>query len=183
MIVMVKEVVYFQLLETSCSLWRPQKVLQEMQLVISMLMSMVVSTPSTGSRTFFHFQTILNKLFISVTSVSVVFSSADPLCSEVRRVPGHAGEKQPDLQSLQEGDGQCRGFNILNSHLIFFTIFKNAVQQFCFSWQMSENMKKMEKETNLWKSRFENCNKALTNMMEEVCSSLTSLIKFVRVST
>ncbi|XP_029705236.1 beta-taxilin [Takifugu rubripes] len=33
--------------------------------------------------------------------------------------------------------------------------------------QMTEKMKKMEKETNLWKSRFENCNKALTDMMEE----------------
>lgn len=33
---------------------------------------------------------------------------------------------------------------------------------------MTEKMKKMEKETNVWKSRFENCNKALTDMMEEV---------------
>lgn len=33
---------------------------------------------------------------------------------------------------------------------------------------MTEQMKKMEKDTNLWKSRFENCNKALTDMMEEV---------------
>ncbi|CAF94960.1 unnamed protein product, partial [Tetraodon nigroviridis] len=32
---------------------------------------------------------------------------------------------------------------------------------------MTEKMKKMEKETNVWKSRFENCNKALTDMMEE----------------
>lgn len=30
-------------------------------------------------------------------------------------------------------------------------------------------MKKMEKESNLWKTRFENCNRALTNMIEEVC--------------
>lgn len=37
-------------------------------------------------------------------------------------------------------------------------------------FQMTEKMKKMEKETNLWKSRFENCNKALTVMMEEVRS-------------
>lgn len=37
-------------------------------------------------------------------------------------------------------------------------------------FQMTEKMKKMEKETNLWKSRFENCNKALTDMMEEVRS-------------
>ncbi len=29
----------------------------------------------------------------------------------------------------------------------------------------------MDKESNLWKTRFENCNKALTDMMEEVCSS------------
>lgn len=35
-------------------------------------------------------------------------------------------------------------------------------------FQMTEKMSKMEKETNLWKSRFENCNKALTDMMEEV---------------
>ena len=33
---------------------------------------------------------------------------------------------------------------------------------------MTEKMKKMEKETNVWKSRFENCNKALTDMMQEV---------------
>ncbi|XP_072218983.1 beta-taxilin [Leuresthes tenuis] len=32
---------------------------------------------------------------------------------------------------------------------------------------MSDKMKKMEKEANLWKSRFENCNKALNDMMEE----------------
>ncbi|XP_044025670.1 gamma-taxilin isoform X1 [Siniperca chuatsi] len=32
---------------------------------------------------------------------------------------------------------------------------------------MSDKMKKMEKESNLWKTRFENCNKALTDMMEE----------------
>lgn len=37
-------------------------------------------------------------------------------------------------------------------------------------FQMTEKMKKMEKETNLWKSRFESCNKALTDMMEEVRS-------------
>ncbi|KAK7907307.1 hypothetical protein WMY93_015919 [Mugilogobius chulae] len=32
---------------------------------------------------------------------------------------------------------------------------------------MSDKMKKMEKESNLWKTRFENCNKALTDMLEE----------------
>ncbi|XP_049913885.1 alpha-taxilin isoform X1 [Epinephelus moara] len=32
---------------------------------------------------------------------------------------------------------------------------------------MSEKMKKMDKESNLWKTRFENCNKALTTMIEE----------------
>ncbi|XP_020797301.2 LOW QUALITY PROTEIN: alpha-taxilin [Boleophthalmus pectinirostris] len=32
---------------------------------------------------------------------------------------------------------------------------------------MSEKMKKMEKESTLWKTRFENCNKALTDMLEE----------------
>ncbi|XP_071324057.1 beta-taxilin isoform X1 [Trachinotus anak] len=32
---------------------------------------------------------------------------------------------------------------------------------------MSAKMKKLEKESNLWKTRFENCNKALTDMMEE----------------
>ncbi|XP_068424986.1 beta-taxilin-like isoform X1 [Clinocottus analis] len=32
---------------------------------------------------------------------------------------------------------------------------------------MSEKMKKMEKESTLWRTRFENCNKALTDMMEE----------------
>lgn len=33
---------------------------------------------------------------------------------------------------------------------------------------MSEKMKKMEKESTLWRTRFENCNKALNDMMEEV---------------
>ncbi|XP_032399695.1 gamma-taxilin isoform X1 [Etheostoma spectabile] len=33
--------------------------------------------------------------------------------------------------------------------------------------KMSEKMKKMDKESNLWRTRFENCNKALTEMMEE----------------
>uniref|UniRef100_A0A3Q3A3V1 Taxilin beta a n=1 Tax=Kryptolebias marmoratus TaxID=37003 RepID=A0A3Q3A3V1_KRYMA len=33
---------------------------------------------------------------------------------------------------------------------------------------MTEKMKKVEKESNLWKTRFENCNKALTDMIEEV---------------
>ncbi|GAA6231662.1 alpha-taxilin-like isoform X1 [Lates japonicus] len=32
---------------------------------------------------------------------------------------------------------------------------------------MSAKMKKMEKESNVWKTRFENCNKALTDMIEE----------------
>uniref|UniRef100_A0A8C6S6H7 Beta-taxilin n=1 Tax=Neogobius melanostomus TaxID=47308 RepID=A0A8C6S6H7_9GOBI len=32
---------------------------------------------------------------------------------------------------------------------------------------MSDKMKNMEKESNLWKTRFENCNKALTDMLEE----------------
>ncbi|XP_023131265.2 alpha-taxilin isoform X1 [Amphiprion ocellaris] len=32
---------------------------------------------------------------------------------------------------------------------------------------MSDKMKKVEKESNLWKTRFENCNKALTDMIEE----------------
>ncbi|XP_054618339.1 beta-taxilin [Dunckerocampus dactyliophorus] len=32
---------------------------------------------------------------------------------------------------------------------------------------MSEKMKKMEKESNVWKLRFENCNKALTDLIEE----------------
>ncbi|XP_060908786.1 beta-taxilin-like isoform X2 [Labrus mixtus] len=39
--------------------------------------------------------------------------------------------------------------------------FKNEMEN------MSEKMKKMEKESNLWKKRFENCNKALTDMIEE----------------
>uniref|UniRef100_A0A3Q3XBZ7 Taxilin beta b n=1 Tax=Mola mola TaxID=94237 RepID=A0A3Q3XBZ7_MOLML len=34
---------------------------------------------------------------------------------------------------------------------------------------MTEKMKKMDKETNLWKTRFENCNKALSDMIEERC--------------
>uniref|UniRef100_A0A672GKU3 Taxilin beta n=1 Tax=Salarias fasciatus TaxID=181472 RepID=A0A672GKU3_SALFA len=33
---------------------------------------------------------------------------------------------------------------------------------------VGEKMKKVEKESNVWKTRFENCNKALTDMIEEV---------------
>uniref|UniRef100_A0A3Q3KX00 Taxilin beta a n=1 Tax=Mastacembelus armatus TaxID=205130 RepID=A0A3Q3KX00_9TELE len=33
--------------------------------------------------------------------------------------------------------------------------------------QMSDKMKKLERESNVWKTRFENCNKALTDMIEE----------------
>uniref|UniRef100_A0A665VRY0 Taxilin beta a n=1 Tax=Echeneis naucrates TaxID=173247 RepID=A0A665VRY0_ECHNA len=33
---------------------------------------------------------------------------------------------------------------------------------------MSAKMKKVEKESSLWRTRFENCNKALTDMLEEV---------------
>uniref|UniRef100_A0A3Q1HT08 Taxilin beta n=1 Tax=Acanthochromis polyacanthus TaxID=80966 RepID=A0A3Q1HT08_9TELE len=33
---------------------------------------------------------------------------------------------------------------------------------------VGDKMKKMDKESNLWKTRFENCNKALTDMIEEV---------------
>ncbi|XP_037099881.1 gamma-taxilin isoform X1 [Syngnathus acus] len=33
--------------------------------------------------------------------------------------------------------------------------------------KMSEKMKKLEEESNVWKSRFENCNKALTDLLEE----------------
>uniref|UniRef100_A0A3B3WD42 Uncharacterized protein n=1 Tax=Poecilia mexicana TaxID=48701 RepID=A0A3B3WD42_9TELE len=33
---------------------------------------------------------------------------------------------------------------------------------------MTEKMKKVEKEANLWKTRFENCNKTLIDMIEEV---------------
>uniref|UniRef100_A0A3P8U088 Taxilin beta b n=1 Tax=Amphiprion percula TaxID=161767 RepID=A0A3P8U088_AMPPE len=33
---------------------------------------------------------------------------------------------------------------------------------------VGDKMKKVEKESNLWKTRFENCNKALTDMIEEV---------------
>uniref|UniRef100_A0A8C6M5I9 Taxilin beta b n=1 Tax=Nothobranchius furzeri TaxID=105023 RepID=A0A8C6M5I9_NOTFU len=34
--------------------------------------------------------------------------------------------------------------------------------------KVGEKMKKVEKESNLWKTRFENCNKALTDMIQEV---------------
>lgn len=44
-----------------------------------------------------------------------------------------------------------------------------------FSVQMSEKMKKMEKESNVWKTRFENCNKALTDMLEEVQSQQVNI--------
>ncbi|XP_057679329.1 beta-taxilin-like isoform X1 [Corythoichthys intestinalis] len=39
--------------------------------------------------------------------------------------------------------------------------FKNEMEN------MSEKMKKLEKESNVWKQRFENCNKALTDLLEE----------------
>lgn len=33
---------------------------------------------------------------------------------------------------------------------------------------MTKKMKKLEKDTATWKSRFENCNRALLDMIEEV---------------
>uniref|UniRef100_A0A8C2XLE2 Taxilin beta n=1 Tax=Cyclopterus lumpus TaxID=8103 RepID=A0A8C2XLE2_CYCLU len=45
---------------------------------------------------------------------------------------------------------------------------------------VGEKMKKMEKESTLWRTRFENCNKALTDMMEEVrrpCCPLTGYVE------
>jgi len=42
-----------------------------------------------------------------------------------------------------------------------FTRFKTEMDK------MSEKMKKLEKESNVWKTRFENCNKALSDMVEE----------------
>uniref|UniRef100_A0A8C6S9K2 Taxilin beta n=1 Tax=Neogobius melanostomus TaxID=47308 RepID=A0A8C6S9K2_9GOBI len=44
---------------------------------------------------------------------------------------------------------------------------------------MSDKMKNMEKESNLWKTRFENCNKALTDMLEEVGKKLLEIINLV----
>lgn len=35
---------------------------------------------------------------------------------------------------------------------------------------MTKKMKKLEKDTATWKSRFENCNRALLDMIEEVSS-------------
>ncbi|TDH00835.1 hypothetical protein EPR50_G00192150 [Perca flavescens] len=45
--------------------------------------------------------------------------------------------------------------------------------------KMSEKMKKMDKESNLWKTRFENCNKALTDMMEERTTKMKEYDVFV----
>ncbi|XP_062266962.1 beta-taxilin isoform X1 [Platichthys flesus] len=44
---------------------------------------------------------------------------------------------------------------------------------------MSEKMKTMEKESNVWKSRFENCNKALTDMMQERTDKAREYDQFV----
>ncbi|XP_060947940.1 beta-taxilin [Limanda limanda] len=44
---------------------------------------------------------------------------------------------------------------------------------------MSEKMKTMEKESNVWKSRFENCNKALTDMIQERTDKATEYDQFV----
>ncbi|XP_053566634.1 beta-taxilin [Bombina bombina] len=42
-----------------------------------------------------------------------------------------------------------------------FTTFKKEMEK------MTKKMKKLEKDTNTWKTRFENCNKALLDMIEE----------------
>ncbi|XP_018422833.1 PREDICTED: beta-taxilin [Nanorana parkeri] len=42
-----------------------------------------------------------------------------------------------------------------------FTSFKKEMEK------MTKKMKKLEKDTNTWKTRFENCNKALLDMIEE----------------
>ncbi|CAB1440485.1 unnamed protein product [Pleuronectes platessa] len=44
---------------------------------------------------------------------------------------------------------------------------------------MSEKMKTLEKESNVWKSRFENCNKALTDMMQERTDKAREYDQFV----
>nr|XP_019966810.1 PREDICTED: beta-taxilin-like [Paralichthys olivaceus] len=44
---------------------------------------------------------------------------------------------------------------------------------------MSDKMKIMEKESNVWKTRFENCNKALTDMMEERTEKAKEYEQFV----
>lgn len=37
---------------------------------------------------------------------------------------------------------------------------------------MTKKMKKMEKESEFWKTRFESCNKALQDLIEEVITFL-----------
>lgn len=44
------------------------------------------------------------------------------------------------------------------------------MQLFFLILQMTKKMKKLEKDTATWKSRFENCNRALLDMIEEVSS-------------
>lgn len=39
---------------------------------------------------------------------------------------------------------------------------------------MTKKMKKLEKESNVWKIRFESCNKALADMIEEVTCYITA---------
>ncbi|XP_072265091.1 beta-taxilin [Pyxicephalus adspersus] len=51
--------------------------------------------------------------------------------------------------------------NSLSKSNDIFTTFKKEMEK------MTKKMKKMEKDTNTWKTRFENCNKALLDMIEE----------------
>lgn len=43
---------------------------------------------------------------------------------------------------------------------------------------MTKKMKKLEKDTATWKSRFENCNKALLEMIEEVRNLALNILPF-----
>ena len=36
---------------------------------------------------------------------------------------------------------------------------------------MTKKMKQLEKESGVWKTRFESCNKALVEMIEHVCTA------------
>lgn len=60
---------------------------------------------------------------------------------------------------------------------------KGALICFCIMLQMTKKIKKLEKETTMYRSRWESSNKALLEMAEEVIVVLRSLPILFSVST
>ncbi|XP_017349295.2 beta-taxilin isoform X2 [Ictalurus punctatus] len=85
----------------------------------------------------------------------------------------HAAEWKLQVKELKEQNTVMQAQLVLYSHKFdefqatlaksndVYTAFKQEMEK------MTKKMKKLERESNVWKIRFESCNKALTDMIEE----------------